>query len=385
MEARTSSCDGNTNYRPLLNAGRMPFFASGFLLAAWAPLIPYVKERANIESESTLGLLLLCLGAGSLFAMSIAGTVTSKWGCRSIIAPATLLAAITLIFLSTVTTILGVACSLFMFGLLFGFLEVAMNVHAVLVQNTVGRPVMSGFHSLYSVGGFAGAGGVSLLLSVGLTPLWAVIPVILIVAILVSICGRKLINEKSRESMPFFVLPRGIVLVIGILCFITFLIEGSILDWGAIFLSTFHHVEISSAGLGYSAFAIAMTFARMMGDRLVALNKTAVIVLGSVMETVGFSMVAFTSNPVLGFFGFILIGLGAANIVPILFVEATKQSAMPVQLSLAAVSLIAYTGGLAGPALIGFVSSGIGLPATFGLLGVIALSPAILAKRILTT
>ncbi len=363
----------------------MPFFASGFMLAAWAPLIPYAKLRAGIESDSTLGLLLLCLGAGSIVAMSMAGTVTSRFGCRSIIIPAVLLAGAVLFCLANASSVAALAGLLFVFGLLFGFLEVAMNVHAVLVQNIIGRPVMSGFHSLYSVGGFVGAGGASLLLAAGLTPLWAMVPIIMIVVLLVAAWGGGLLNETNHEPAPFFVVPRGIVLVIGVLCFITFLVEGSILDWGALFLSTYQNVEISSAGLGYSAFAIAMTSARFIGDRLVSLNKKAVIVIGSAMETAGFAMVAFSSSPVLGFLGFIIIGLGAANIVPVLFVEATHQSDMPVQSSLAAVSLIGYTGGLAGPALIGFVSSLIGLPMTFALLGMLALSPAILARRILTT
>lgn len=385
MSARSSVRVAATAAGSLVNAGRASFFVAGFLLSAWAPLVPYAKERAGIEGESALGFLLLCLGAGSIAAMSVAGTVASRVGCRRTIVCAALAASATLVCLGTVSSFAWLSVSLFAFGVFLGFLEVTANIHAVQVQNVVGRPIMSGLHSLYSVGGFAGAGGLSLLLSAGFSPLGAIVPALGVVLALLGVWGPKMLGDADKEPAPFFVMPRGMVLVIGVLCFIMFLIEGAMLDWSAVFLSTFHRVEMGMAGLGYSAFAVAMTSARLFGDRLVALNKRAVVVIGSATAASGLTLAALSTTPFLGFLGFTLVGLGAANIVPILFVEATKCPDMPVQLSLAAVSLMGYTGVLAGPALIGFVSSGIGLPATFVLLAVVALAPGVMARRILST
>jgi len=71
------------------------------------------------------------------------------------------------------------------------------------------------------------------------------------------------------------------VLLIGAFCFVVFLAEGSALDWSAVFLRTVRHVAPAGAGLGYAAFAVAMTSGRLIGDRLVmhlGLRRTVIIV-----------------------------------------------------------------------------------------------------------
>ena len=60
---------------------RIVFFIAGFGMAAWAPLVPFAKIRANID-DGLLGLLLLCLGVGSIVAMPLAGALAARLGCR---------------------------------------------------------------------------------------------------------------------------------------------------------------------------------------------------------------------------------------------------------------------------------------------------------------
>jgi len=74
--------------------------------------------------------------------------------------------------------------------------------------------------------------------------------------------------------------------------------------------------------------------------------------------------------------GFLLIGLGCSNVVPVLFRLAASQHSMPPGLAIAAISTTAYAGVLAGPAGIGFVAKGAGLHAAFWMLaGFLALVP----------
>lgn len=371
--------------RRLKNSARMSFFAAGFLISAWAPLVPYAKERAGIESESTLGFLLLCLGMGSLASMLIAGPVASRVGCRRTIAFAAAGAAVALFFLGVAPSIPSLAFSLFLFGAFLGLLDVTANINAIQVQAIVNKKLMSGFHSLYSVGGFTGAGTVSVLLYAGLTPVAATVFAVTVVAALLLLWGSGILGEVDRNPVPFFVLPKGMVLVIGGLCFILFLVEGAILDWSAVLLTTFHRVDVETAGLGYSIFAVAMASARMVGDRLVAYDKRTVVIAGCLAAAAGLTLVAMSRTPIVGFAAFALVGLGVANVVPVLFSEAAQQRDMPVQLSMASVGLMGYAGVLSGPALIGFISHVIGLPSTFLLMAVIVLAPGILAKRVLTT
>src|SRR3989344_8667243 len=83
---------------------RVAFFIAGFGIAAWAPLVPYAKARAGLD-EGTLGLLLLCLGVGSILAMPIAGILATRFGCRKVATGGTLLICAALPLLATVSSI----------------------------------------------------------------------------------------------------------------------------------------------------------------------------------------------------------------------------------------------------------------------------------------
>ncbi len=123
-------------------------------------------------------------------------------------------------------------------------IDVAMNVQAVIVERASGKAMMSGFHGFFSIGGIAGAGGVSALLWLGLTPLQSTLLTVLAVIVLLALASRHLLRESGADDGgPMFVLPRGWVMFIGILCFIMFLAEGSMLDWSALFLTTLRGVE----------------------------------------------------------------------------------------------------------------------------------------------
>lgn len=49
-------------------ATRAIFFVTGMAMGLWAALVPYAQMRTHAEAGQ-LGLLLLCLGGGSLIAM----------------------------------------------------------------------------------------------------------------------------------------------------------------------------------------------------------------------------------------------------------------------------------------------------------------------------
>ena len=80
--------------------------------------------------------------------------------------------------------------------------------------------------------------------------------------------------------------------------------------------------------------------------------------------------------------GFVLIGRGAANIVPILFTAAGNQRAMPASLAVAAITTIGYAGILAGPAVIGFVAHATSLNIAFAMLGAALLLVAASARLV---
>lgn len=364
-------------------ATRIAFFVSGLGMAAWAPLVPFAKLRLNLD-DGSLGLLLLCIGAGSLLAMPLTGLLTGKLGCRRMILLAGLALCIDLPLLVLMDSTPGMGLALLLFGAAIGMIDVAMNIQAVIVERASGRAMMSGFHGFFSVGGIAGAGGVSLLLWLGLSPLAAVLATVLTIVLLLALAQKNLLRDSdAQDGGPLFVLPRGWVMFIGALCFIMFLAEGSMLDWSALFLTTLRGVEHSQAGLGYALFSIAMTIGRLNGDRVVnALGRYKMLLLGSLCAAVGLALAVVCDSAAIALLGFMLVGLGASNVVPILFSAAGNQHDMPANLAIASVTTLGYAGILAGPALIGFIAQVSSLTVAFGCVTVLLLAVTASAKAV---
>lgn len=351
---------------PAQMATRLAFLVAGFAMAAWAPLVPFAKQRIALD-DGSLGLLLLCIGAGSLLAMPLTGLLTGRFGCRTVILAAGAALCLVLPLLVLAATPLQMGLVLLLFGAAIGVIDVAMNIQAVIVEKASGRAMMSGFHGFFSVGGILGAGGVSGLLWLGLAPLSSILLCVVLVILLLLTASRHLLRESIGSDGVNFVLPRGWVMFIGLLCFIMFLAEGSMLDWSALFLTQLRDVAPAQAGIGYAVFSIAMTFGRLTGDRIVnAMGRYRVLLLGSLCSTGGILLAIAIPHAAAAILGFMLVGVGASNVVPILFTAAGNQQTMPVNLAIASVTTVGYAGILAGPALLGFIAQVSSLSLAFG-------------------
>lgn len=364
---------------------RLSFLAAGFGLACWAPLVPFAKQRLGVD-DAVLGSLLLCLGLGSVAAMVVTGMVSAKHGSKPAIVAGGIGLAVFLPVLAIANTPLELAIALALFGASLGAIDVAMNIQAVEVDRDAPMPLMSGFHALFSVGGFNGSLVVTAMLSLGASPLVATLPCALAILVTIGMAWPRLLARVPTESGPLFAIPRGIVLLLSILAAITFLVEGAILDWSALLLTTEGRVDAAHGGLGYILFAIAMTVGRLLGDTIVSkVGDQAVLLWGGIVTIAGLASVLLSPSDLLALGGFILVGLGASNIVPVLFRKGGSQTVMPVGLAVSAITTMGYAGILAGPASVVFVAQHLGLPNAFWLLAaLIALVPltaAIVAKR----
>lgn len=357
-------------------ATRVGFLIAGLGMSAWAPLVPYAVLRIGMD-DATLGLLLLCLGIGSICAMPMTGALAERFGCRAVIITAAIAIMLSLPLLAAVPSIVLLAIALFLFGASVGTIDVAINIQAVLVEKASAKPMMSGFHGLYSLGCIIGAGGVSLLLTMGLSTVATTFAVAVCITLLLLFGARHMLpyaNDHHQEKSPVFTLPRGKVAFIGLLCFICFLVEGAILDWSAVFLTTVKNFATSEGGIGFTLFAFTMTFGRLTGDLVVKLLGNFKVLLGGSLTTAtGLTLVVYGTNDLMALAGFALIGLGASNIVPILFSAAGNQNQMPTNLAITAVTTMGYLGILAGPALIGFIAHAISLSFAFSAIAMLLL------------
>lgn len=363
-------------------ATRLAFFVAGFAVACWAPLVPFAKARLAVD-DGTLGLLLLCLGVGSVGAMLLTGLLSARYGSRPVIIGGGFALAILLPLLAIAATPAALALVLLAFGAALGSIDVAMNIHAVEVEHAFGRPLMSGFHAQFSIGGFAGSALMTFLLSFRTgAVLGALICSALMLIAMVAAVPR-LLRSARAEQAPLFVMPHGVVLLLAALAAITFLVEGAMLDWSALLLTDTKLVAAAQSGIGYMLFSIAMTAGRLGGDAVVArIGDRATLVWGSCIAIAGFAVLLTGPNAGIALAGFLLIGLGASNLVPVLFRRAGAQRAMPVGLAVAAITTTGYAGILVGPAGIGFVAEHSSLPTTFWILAAMMGVVTLCANRV---
>ncbi|TKU15375.1 MFS transporter [Citrobacter sp. wls827] len=350
---------------------RLAFFIGGFGIASWAPMVPFAQQRLQADS-SLLGSILLCLGLGALVGMPACGGLVARKGPGVAVISGAIGLIISLPLLASVASPWAMALSLLLLGASVGAVDVAANIHGTEVQSAAGTPLMSGFHGLYSIGGLCGASGMTLAIAAGLSVTMAACIASGLILIAVILAASGFLTITTDVHHPVIVIPRGIVITIGLLLFAIFMAEGAILDWGGILLTQIKGVDVSLSGAGYTIFALALTVSRLVGDMLVArLSSRIVLIAGIFLTAIGIIVATIATQFVAIFGGIAIAGLAAGNVVPILLTLSGQQKTMPATVAIAATSTLGYMGILMGPALIGYISHYIGLEFCLILLGVL--------------
>ena len=359
-----------------VHAAHAFFFVGGFGTATWAPLVPLLRERLMV-GDDVLGMLLLCIGVGSLLTMPLSGALAMRLGCRRVVMTAAVLVATILLLVSCVDTLSLAVPIVLIFGAVMGCIDVVVNIVAVLVEKGIGLRIMSGMHAFWSLGGFVGAGLYGVWVGLlGLTPFQSTAIAAGLILLLTAVFGRHLIPYGGGGGA-LLALPRGIIVFVGMTAFIAFLSEGAVMDWGGVYLTTVRGMDLALAGTGYSVFSAAMLMMRFLGDRVVQrIGALPVAVGGALLAFGGILLVMFAPADVLLYVGFFAIGIGSANIVPVFFSLMGRQDVMPVSAAVSAVSTMGYLGILAGPAAIGFVSSLTTLQTAFAMLAALSILQA---------
>ena len=361
-----------------VHAARAFFFIGGFGTATWAPLVPLLRERLMV-GDDVLGMLLLCIGVGSLLTMPLSGALAMRLGCRRVVMTASILFAAILLLVSCVDALSLAVPIVLIFGAVMGCIDVVVNIVAVLVEKGIGRRIMSGMHAFWSLGGFVGAGLYGVWVGLlGLTPFQSTAIAAGLILLLTAVYGRHLIPYGGGGGA-LLALPRGIIVFVGMTAFIAFLSEGAVMDWGGVYLTTVRGMDLALAGTGYSVFSAAMLTMRFLGDRVVQrIGALPVAVGGALLAFGGILLVMFAPVDALLYVGFFAIGIGSANIVPVFFSLMGRQNVMPVSAAVSAVSTMGYLGILAGPAAIGFVSSLTTLQTAFAMLAALSILQAVI-------
>ncbi len=350
------------------------FFVNGAVFAAWAANIPAVQRALRLQSGA-LGLVLLAIPAGAMAGMPLSAWLAPALGSRRIAVVSSLIFCATLPLLALAPNPVSLALALWIFGAAGGATDVTMNAQATEVERLCGRPVISSFHALFSLGGLAGSGLVAASVALGVAPLAHLVPAALLGFLAALAASPGLLPPAGRRPprrRPF-ARPPASLLGLGALAFAVLLCEGAAGDWSAVYLRNDLGAGPATAAAGFGAFSLAMAVGRLCGDRMVhRLGPVAVVRGSAALAAVGLGTGLLIGRPPAAVVGFACLGLGCSNVVPVLFSAAGRTPGVVPARALAAVTLMGYTAFLAGPPLIGLLAQVTTLPAALGLLVVCA-------------
>ena len=216
---------------------------------------------------------------------------------------------------------------------------------------------MSGFHGMFSLGGMVGAALGSALLARQVDGATHLVVVALCGAVAIATgCALMLRTVSGAHGSGGLELPRGILALLGVLGALGLIAEGAMYDWSVLYMKQELSSEASFAALAYASFSAAMAAARFGGDWIRERVSPAVLMSGSAaLAAAAMAVVLLVGHPVVALVGFALVGLGFANVVPVLFSAAAKVDPNPAH-GIAVVASVGYLGMMAGPPLIGIIA-----------------------------
>src|SRR5262245_46985183 len=208
---------------------------------------------------------------------------------------------------------------------------------------------------------------------------------LLSILVVISVLRWLVPSPPQPESRgPTFVRPTSVLLGLGGLAFLGLLTEGAMADWSAVYLHESLGTDLATAAAGFAACSLLMAAGRFGGDRLVNhFGPRQVLCLSGTLAAVGLGGSLLLGKPLTAILGFGLVGLGIANIIPVLFSAAGKIPGVQTGTALAAVATTGYGGFLAGPPLIGFVAEITSLPIALGIVSACCALIAVSARVIL--
>jgi hypothetical protein len=358
------------------------FAAFGAFWGTWGAALPAVQQHARVD-DGQLGLALLCVGAGALLSMRLAGTAIDRWGAQALPAALGLFAAAAAVP-GLATSTAALCAVLLVLGAASGAVDVAINAEGVRSEAATGRPVMSLAHGTFSafvVAGSlatgalraAGAGAELVLVLVG-----AVVATVALALLRAPAAGA----AEARPRVALARLPRALV-ILGALCALAFFVENAWQSWGAVHLESDLDASPALGALAPALFAGSAAAARFGGHGISGrVGDVTLLRAGAAVGAAGTLLGALAPVAALALVGVVLAGGGISICAPILFSIAGRgadEAARGAAVSI--VTTIAYLGFLVGPAAVGLVAQATTLRTSLAAVAAIALALVALAGR----
>lgn len=358
------------------------FFFIGLCFSSWAARIPDIQTKFQL-SEGQLGTLLLFLPLGSMIGLPIAGWSVHKYGSRNVILVGSFAYAMTLPLIGLIPSTYFLVPILILFGTLGNIMNISLNTQALDLESQMGKSILASFHGLWSMAGFTGAGLGAGLIFFNFSPAGHFMVVTVISFVIVILSQKYLVKEKKTSGGGGLVIlkPDDLLMRIGLIAFLGMMCEGCMFDWSGVYFKKIIEADPSLVALGYVAFMGAMAVGRFITDKVVSrFGRVAVLQVSGGLIFFGLTLSVLIPTVYVAAFGFLLVGLGVASIIPVSYGIAGRSKLYSPSVALALVSTISFFGFLVGPPLIGFVAELFSLPISFGMIAVNGLGIVLLAS-----
>ncbi len=355
------------------------FFISGFGYSTWASRIPAFQQQLHL-SDAKLGTLLLASPIGVLVTVPFTGKLLNMYSSKSITLFGAVFYNIVLGLLAFTTKVWQLATILFLFGSSRNLLNLSMNAQAVEVQGLYGKSIMTSFHGLWSMAGFAGAAVgylfTTLIASTTVSIYYHFLSISIVLLALSFLCYPYMFYKKHepQPGKPLFSLPDKYLLKFSLIAFASMACENVMYDWSGIYFQKVIGAAKGAATAAFVVYMIAMTTGRLAGDKLV--NKLGIVPIlkySGLLISAGLLLAVVLPYRATAIMGFVMTGFGVSCIIPLVFSLAGQSTKTSSGAALASVSTIGYFGFLVVPPSVGFIAQEAGLQWSFGIISLFGL------------
>ncbi len=360
------------------------FLGNGIAFGAFAGNVARLREAAHLP-DGRLGVTLLAVSLGAVLAMPATARLAARTG-PGLLCLAGGLALVLALPLPAAVIAAGASwpvllAAMALLGMSLGTMDVAMNARGSEVERAWGKPIMSSFHAVWSAGGLTGSAMAGVFAGSG----WSLLAALAASGCATGLCALAALRLRRSQALPAparprFALPDRAMAALCAIAAVSFTMEGAIADWLGVYLRAALSASQPAASAAYSAFALAMACGRLGGDATVRrFGPVATQRTGGLLAAIGTAGGLLMPSPILAAAAFALVGLGVANIVPVMFSAAGRREGAG---GIAMTATSGYFGLMAGPPVIGFLAqaTSVGdalLLVLAGALALIVLAPAV--------
>jgi MFS family permease len=356
------------------------FFVTGAVVAAWSTRIPAIQERLHL-TPAGLSVAVLGLEGGAIVGLPLGGALVARFGSRWSLRAGFAVYPTALIGPAIAPDLALLALSLGAMAVANSVVDVAMNAQGVELERRYGRPILSSMHAGHSVGLLGGGLVGTAAAAAEVTPRvhFAVVAVIGVAAGVGA--TRWLVDEPAGPGRRALVRPTRPLMLLGVVAFCGFLLDGAAYSWSAVHLRTAYHAPPVLAAAAFTVFTFTLVIGRLASDRLTTrLGRVRVVQLAGVISAAGTTLAIVAPTAAVSLVGWAVFGLGLAAIAPTVLGATRGVTNMPASVAIAAVTTVGYLGSFTGPPLIGVFGQVSSVPTALWLLVAVSIASTILAR-----